>query len=379
MLSKQIYLDYAATTPVDERVLQKMNACMTLRGIFGNPGSLTHDFGQEAAAQVASARQQVANLLGVEARTLIWTSGATEANNLAIQGLAHSIYGKKHIVTSEAEHASILDTCHALETQGFEISYLKPDTRGIISSEQLKALLRPDTLMVSMMHANNETGVLQDIEAIGALTREREIFFHVDAVQSVGKIPLDLKKLPIDLLSLSAHKLYGPKGMGALYVGAWPRVKLQPLLFGGKQERGLRPGTLATHQIVGMGEACYVAQQNLIQESRMITSLRERLWQGIQSLKGVRLNGHPTQKVAGILNVCFSHMEQKALLEAFKGLAVSTAAACHADTTEPSHVLRAMGLSDIDAHRSIRFSIGRMTTIEEIDQTIEIIKRCYVC
>ena len=378
-LIKQLYLDYAATTPVDARVLESMNACMGISGAFGNASSISHDFGRAALDLVAKARQQVASLIGVEPRTLIWTSGATEANNLAIQGLACSGYGKKHIVTVQTEHCSVLDPCKVLERQGFEITYLKPDSEGIISVERVESALRSDTLLVSVMHVNNETGVVQDIKGISTLTRQKEIFFHVDAVQSVGKIPLDLKQIPIDLMSLSAHKLYGPKGVGALYIGTWPRVILQPILFGGGQERGLRPGTLATHQIVGMGEACSIAEAMLPLESTRVSALRDRLWRGIQDLQGVTINGPVKASMGvGILNVCFGHMEQKMLLEAFKKLAVSTAAACHALTPKPSHVLSAMGLSDRNAHRSIRFSMGRFTTAQDIDQTIKLIRSNYL-
>lgn len=377
-LQKQLYLDYAATTPVDARVIQKMNACMGFEGTFGNAASIAHDFGQEALELIAKARAQVASLIGVEPRTLLWTSGATEANNLALQGVARFSEQKKHIVTVQTEHYSVLDTCAYLERQGFEVTYLKPNAEGIISLDMLEAALRPDTLLVSVMHVNNETGVVQDIQGIGVLTRQRNIFFHVDAVQSAGKIPLDLRQISIDLLSLSAHKLYGPKGIGALYVGAWPRVKLQPILFGGGQERGLRPGTLATHQIVGMGEACHIAQEMLPFESERVSALRDRLWQGIHSLKGVSLNGSVNAAIGvGILNVCFNHMEQTVLLKAFKGLAVSRSAACHAANLKPSHVLHAMGLSDIDADRSIRFSIGRFTTEQDIDRAIQLIKENY--
>lgn len=376
---KQLYLDYAATTPVDERVLEKMNACMTFTGIFGNASSKMHTFGQKAAESVAQARKQVAALIGAESRDLLWTSGATEANNLAIQGIAHAGYEKKHIITAKTEHRSVLDVCLFLESQGFEVTYLKPDAIGKVSVETVQAALRTDTLLVSMMHVNNETGVVQDIEGIGAVTRANKVFFHVDAVQSVGKIPINLKTLPVDLLSCSAHKLYGPKGIGVLYMSTWPKVRLAPLLYGGGHERSLRPGTLANHQIVGMGEACHIALLTMQEEAVRVCALRNRLWQGIQHLKGVYLNGDIRNGACGILNVCFSSMPPKALFEALKPLAVSTAAACQANTSEPSHVLLAMGLNEQDAYRSIRFSIGRFTTVEDIDSAIELIVRNYLC
>lgn len=377
---KQLYLDYAATTPVDERVLEKMNSCMTFKGSFGNSGSRGHEFGMRAAECIEEARSWVAALIGVEPRTIIWTSGATEANNLAIQGLARAaISGKKHIVTAQTEHHSVLEPCLFLEAEGFEVTYLKPDASGKISLDKLQAALRKDTLLVSIMHVNNETGVIQDIEAIGNLTRAKKIFFHVDAAQSVGKIPLDLKTMPVDLLSFSAHKMYGPKGIGVLYVSAWPRVPLKPLFLGGGQERGLRSGTLANHQIVGMGEASRLAKDCLLEDASRISALSKRLWEGIQHLKGVKRNGDLSFNATGILNVCFSGMEYKALIEALKPLAVSSSAACHALESGPSHVLRAMGLSDEEAYCSIRFSIGRLSTEQDIDEAIEWIKRSYVC
>jgi len=384
-LNKPIYLDYAATTPVDPKVVQCMMSYLSQEGHFGNPAS-QHEYGKAALQAIEEARSSVAALLSTVPRNIIFTSGATEANNLALKGAA-LFYQRlgNHIVTSETEHRAVLDPCQHLAQQGFEVTYLKPDRQGLIKLEDIESALKQETRLVSIMHVNNETGIIQDIEAIGEMTRKKGILFHVDASQSVGKIPLDLQKLKVDLLSFSAHKMYGPKGIGALYIGDRPLVKLVPQCHGGSQERKLRAGTLPTHQIVGLGEACKMAKEALDCEAQlamtgealaMTGSLRARLWEGIKDLPGVHLNGHfdASKHAAHILNICFAKIEKERLLEVFKGLAISNASACNAITLESSHVLRAMGLSDLDAERSFRFSFGKFTTEEEIDTVIQIIR-----
>lgn len=370
-----IYMDYAATTPVDPKVLEKMVKYMSIDGYYGNPASRSHKFGWEAEEAVDIARQNVADLVKADPREIVWTSGATESDNLAIKGVAH-FYKKKgqHIITSKIEHKAVLDTCRQLEREGFEVTYLDPDPNGIISAEKVESALRDDTILVSIMHVNNEIGTVLPIEEIGELTRSRKIIFHVDAAQSAGKIDIDLQKLKVDLMSFSAHKVYGPKGMGALFVRRKPRVRLEAQTHGGGHERGMRSGTLATHQIVGMGEAFALAAKEMSQESINIERLRQKLWQGISSMEEVFLNGDEKHHVPGILNVSFNFVEGESLIMALKDLAVSSGSACTSASLEPSYVLRALGLNDELAHSSIRFSIGRFTTDEEIEHAIEKIK-----
>ncbi len=371
-MHKPIYLDYAATTPVDPHVAEKMMQCLTQEGIFGNPASRSHLFGWQAEEAVETARRQVADLIQCDPREIVWTSGATESDNLAIKGVA-SFYHKrgKHIVTSKIEHKAVLDTCRQLERDGFEITYLEPDTTGIIHPQQVDAALREETILVSIMHVNNELGTVNDIAAIGKITRARQILFHVDAAQSLGKLPINLSELAIDLMSFSGHKIYGPKGIGVLYVGRKPRVRIEAQMHGGGHERGMRSGTLPTHQIVGMGEACCIAQREMAADQARIQTLKDRLWRGMNSLEAVYLNGHPTQCIPNIVNVSFAYVEGESMMMALKELAVSSGSACTSASLEPSYVLRALGLSDELAHSSIRFSLGRFTTEADIDYTIE--------
>lgn len=367
-----IYLDYAATTPVDPRVVAVLNQYLGRDGLFGNPSSKTHALGQAAADAVETAREHVAALLNADRREIVWTSGATEANNLALFGVmrAYARQGRR-LVTSQTEHKAVLDVCRRLEREGCTVTYLAPHSDGLIAPEQVAAALRPDTVLVSLMHVNNETGVVQDLTAIGAITHSRGVLLHVDAAQGAGKLPLDLQALPVDLLSLSAHKLYGPKGVGALYVRQRPkRVRLEPLLYGGGQERGLRAGTLPTHQIAAMGEAFRIAGERMAVEQARIRELRDRLWQGLAALGEVELNGHSKRNVAGILNVHFAGIAAEALLAALPEMAVSTGSACTSAGHEPSHVLRAMGCDNFQARGAVRFSLGRFTTGEEIAYVI---------
>jgi len=366
-----VYLDYAATTPVDPRVAEKMCAHLTLDGIFGNPASRSHGFGWAAEEAVEEARTQVAALINADPKEIVWTSGATESDNLAIKGAA-AFYQRKgrHILTVKTEHKAVLDTCRHLERQGFEVTYLDPGPDGLLDLDAFEAALRPDTVLASVMHVNNEIGVIQDIAGLGGICRERKVLFHVDAAQSAGKVPFDLQSLPIDLMSLSAHKVYGPKGIGALYVRRKPRVRLEAQIHGGGHERGMRSGTLATHQIVGMGEAFHLARKEMATDNERILSLRNRLWDGIRSVEEVYVNGDLERRVAGNLNVSFAYVEGESLIMALKGLAVSSGSACTSASLEPSYVLRAIGRPDELAHSSIRFSIGRYTSAEEIDYTI---------
>jgi cysteine desulfurase len=370
-----IYLDYAATTPVDPRVAALLGRYLTLAGIFGNPASTTHIFGRQAAQAVETARVQVAALINADPGDIIWTSGATEANNLALLGVMRAYSRKgRHLLTAKTEHKAVLDVCHWLERDGYKVTYLDPDPDGRIPLERVAAALRPDTVLASLMHVNNETGVIQDLAAIGGLTRERGVLLHVDAAQSAGKLPIDLHTLPVDLLSLSAHKLYGPKGIGALYVRQRPvRVRLEPLLYGGGQERGLRAGTLPTHQIAAMGEAFRIAREEMDVEQTWIRELRNRLWRALVALGQVALNGHAEQRVPGILNVSFGGITAEALLADTPEIAVSTGSACTSASNEPSHVLRAMGCDAIRARGAVRFSLGRFTTVEEIDHAAQAI------
>jgi cysteine desulfurase len=363
-----IYLDYSATTPVDPRVAEKMMACLTPDGIFGNPASRSHQFGWKAEEAVEMARRQVADLLGADPREIVWTSGATESDNLAIKGVAH-FYNKKgkHIITSKIEHKAVLDTCRQLEREGFEVTYLTPGSDGIITPQMVADALRDDTILVSLMHVNNEIGTITDIAAIGELTRSHGVLLHVDAAQSVGKLPLDMSAMKVDLLSISGHKMYGPKGIGALYVRRKPRVRLEAQMHGGGHERGMRSGTLPTHQIVGMGEAARICAEEMVSESEHLQALRERFWNGIKDMEEVHVNGSMEQRVSGNLNVSFAFVEGESLLMSLKDLAVSSGSACTSASLEPSYVLRALGLNDELAHSSIRFSFGRFTTDEEVD------------
>ncbi len=369
-----IYLDYSATTPVDPRVAEKMMQCLTLDGIFGNPASRSHRFGWQAEEVVDEARNHIADLIGADPREIVFTSGATESNNLAIKGIAH-FYQKqgKHIITCKTEHKAVLDPCRYLEGEGFEVTYLDPQSNGLVTLQQLEAAMRDDTILVSLMHVNNEIGVIQDVAAIGELCRARKIFFHVDAAQSVGKIAIDVEAMKIDLLSMSAHKIYGPKGIGALFVRRKPRVRLEAQMHGGGHERGMRSGTLPTHQIVGMGEAFRIAKLEMADEEARILTLRDRLWQGLKDIEEVYINGDLERRVPGNLNVSFAYVEGESLIMALKDLAVSSGSACTSASLEPSYVLRALGLSDELAHSSIRFSIGRFTTEEEIDYTVKLL------
>ena len=363
-----IYLDYAATTPVDPRVAEKMIQCLTPDGNFGNPASRSHLFGWKAEEAVETARRQVADLLGADPREIVWTSGATESDNLAIKGVAH-FYSKKgkHIITSKIEHKAVLDPCRQLEREGFEVTYLEPDSNGLITPQQVSDALRDDTILVSLMHVNNEIGTVTDIAAIGEITRAKGVLFHVDAAQSVGKLPINMDEMKVDLLSVCAHKIYGPKGVGALYVRRKPRVRLEALIHGGGHERGMRSGTLPTHQIVGMGEAFRIAGEEMAAETVRLEALRERLWAGVQDMEEVHLNGSDVQRVPGIVNISFAFVEGESLLMSIKDLAVSSGSACTSASLEPSYVLRALGLNDELAHSSIRFSLGRFTTEEEVD------------
>ena len=363
-----IYLDYSATTPVDPRVAQKMSDCLLVDGNFGNPASRSHVFGWKAEEAVENARRQVAELVNADPREIVWTSGATESDNLAIKGVAHFYSSKgKHIVTSKIEHKAVLDTTRQLEREGFEVTYLEPGEDGLITPAMVEAALRDDTILVSVMHVNNEIGTINDIAAIGELTRARGILFHVDAAQSTGKVDIDLEKMKVDLMSFSAHKTYGPKGIGALYVRRKPRVRLEAMMHGGGHERGMRSGTLATHQIVGMGEAFHIAKQEMDSENKRIKALADRFWEQIQGIEELYLNGSATSRVPHNLNVSFNYVEGESLIMALKDLAVSSGSACTSASLEPSYVLRALGRNDELAHSSIRFTFGRFTTEEEVD------------
>ncbi len=370
-----IYLDYSSTSPVDPRVAAKMAECLTLEANFGNPASRSHKFGWKAEEAVENARKQVADLLNCDPREIVWTSGATESDNLAIKGAAH-FYSKKgkHLITSKIEHKAVLDSCRQLEREGFEVTYLDPDKSGIVSAAAVAAAIRPDTILVSLMHVNNEIGVINDLEAIGKVTREHNVIFHVDAAQSTGKLPIDLEAMQVDLMSLTAHKTYGPKGIGALFVRRKPRVRIEPQMHGGGHERGMRSGTLATHQIVGMGEAFHLAKTEMDADNARILKLRNRLLEGLKDMEEVYVNGDLDHRVAANLNISFNFVEGESLMMALRNLAVSSGSACTSASLEPSYVLRAIGLNDELAHSSLRMTIGRFTTDEEIDYTIEKVK-----
>ncbi len=374
-MSTPTYMDYSATTPVDERVAQKMMQHLTMDGDFGNPASNSHYYGWQADEAVKKARQQVADLVGANPKEIVWTSGATESDNLAIKGIAHFYHKKsKHIITLKTEHKAVLDTCRQLEREDFEVTYLDPMPNGLLDLNVLKDAIREDTILVSIMHVNNEIGVIQDIEAIGNLCRENKIFFHVDAAQSAGKVTIDLSKLPVDLMSFSAHKIYGPKGMGALYVCRKPRVRIEAQMHGGGHERGMRSGTLATHQIVGMGEAFAIAQAEMVEENAKIRQLRDRLLAGFVDMEEVVVNGDMENRISGNLNISFNYVEGESLMMAINDIAVSSGSACTSSSLEPSYVLRALGLSDELAHSSIRFTIGRYTTEAQIDKAIDLVR-----
>ena len=370
-----IYLDYSATTPVDPRVAEKMCHHLTIDQNFGNPASRSHKYGWDADDAVTAARQHVADLVNADPKEIVWTSGATESDNLAIKGAAHFYQKKgKHIITLKTEHKAVLDTCRQLEREGFEVSYLDPEENGLVDLKKLEEAMRDDTILVSIMHVNNEIGVIQDIAAIGELTRSKGILFHVDAAQSAGKVPIDLQQLKVDLMSFSAHKIYGPKGMGALYVRRKPRVRIEAQMHGGGHERGMRSGTLAVHQIVGMGEAFRIAKEEMAAENERTRMLREKLFNGIKDLDEIYVNGDLEHRVAGNLNVSFNYVEGESLIMALKDIAVSSGSACTSASLEPSYVLRALGRNDELAHSSIRFTIGRFTTEEDIDYTIKLIR-----
>jgi cysteine desulfurase len=370
--SHPIYLDYSATTPIDERVVAEMLKYMGPTSSYGNPASRSHAYGWDAEAAVEKARQQVAALVGADAKEIIFTSGATESDNLAIKGIAHFNHKKgQHIVTCKTEHKAVLDSTRQLEREGYEVTYLDPEANGLIDLDTLKAALRDDTTLVSIMHVNNEIGVIQDIEAIGQICRERKIVFHVDGAQSAGKVPINLSELPVDLMSFSAHKIYGPKGIGALYVQRKPRIRLEAQMHGGGHERGMRSGTLATHQIVGMGTAFAIAQKEMATENERLLNLRNKLYDGLKDMEEVYVNGDIDQRIAGNINISFNYVEGESLLMALKDLAISSGSACTSASLEPSYVLRALGRNDELAHSSIRFTLGRYTTSADIDTTID--------
>jgi cysteine desulfurase len=366
-----IYFDYSATTPVDPRVSDKMVECLTLEGNFGNPASRSHVFGWKAEEAVEEARQHVADLVNCDPREIVWTSGATESDNLALKGAAHFYKNKgKHIIISKIEHKAVLDSCRQLEREGFEVTYLDPDTKGLISPQAVAEAIRDDTILVSLMHVNNEIGVINDIKAIGQVCRDKKVLFHVDAAQSTGKIDIDLQDMPVDLMSFSAHKTYGPKGVGALYVRRKPRVRLEAQMHGGGHERGMRSGTLPTHQIVGMGEAFRIAKEEMHDEAVRVRALRDRFLKGLEGMEEVYINGDLDHRVPGNINVSFNFVEGESLIMALKDLAVSSGSACTSASLEPSYVLRALGMDDELAHSSLRFSIGRFTTEEDVDTAV---------
>lgn len=367
-----IYFDYSATTPVDPRVAKAMTDCLTMDGNFGNPASRSHLFGWKAEEAVETARQHVADLINADPREIVWTSGATESDNLAIKGIAHFNHKRgKHIITSKIEHKAVLDACRQLEREGFDVTYLDPDSQGLITPEQVAEAIREDTTLVSLMHVNNEIGVINDIGAIGEVCRERKVYFHVDAAQSTGKLPIDVDAMKVDLMSFCAHKTYGPKGVGALYVRRKPRVRIEAQIHGGGHERGMRSGTLPTHQIVGMGEAFRLARLELDKDHDHALAMRDRLLDGVKDMEEVHINGSLEQRVVHNLNVSFAFVEGESLIMSLKDLAVSSGSACTSASLEPSYVLRALGLSDELAHSSLRFSFGRFTTAEEIDYAVK--------
>jgi len=370
-----IYLDYSATTPVDPRVAEKMCDCLTLEGTFGNPASRSHDFGWKAEKLVDQARGDIADLINANPKEIVFTSGATESNNLAIKGAAHFYHKKgKHIITLKTEHKAVLDTCRQLEREGYEVTYMDPEPNGLLDLEKFKAAIREDTIIASVMHVNNEIGVIQDISAIGEICRDNKVVFHVDGAQSAGKVPIDLEAMKVDLMSFSAHKIYGPKGIGALFVRRKPRIRLEAQMHGGGHERGMRSGTLPTHQIVGMGEAFRIAKEEMQADNDKLLRLRNKLWDGLKDMEEVYLNGDLEQRIAGNLNISFNFVEGESLIMALADMAVSSGSACTSASLEPSYVLRALGREDELAHSSIRFTFGRFSTEEEVDYVLSKVK-----
>tara|TARA_B110000444_G_scaffold128201_1_gene120697 strand:- start:2547 stop:3779 length:1233 start_codon:yes stop_codon:yes gene_type:complete len=370
-----IYFDYASTTPADPRVVKKMQECLSLDGNFGNPASRSHAFGWKAEEAAEEARSNVADLVNCDPREIVWTSGATESDNLAIKGAA--LFNKSkgnHIITSKVEHKAVLDSCRQLERQGFEVTYLDPGSNGIVNADMVKEAITEQTILVSIMHVNNEIGVINNIKEIGELTREKGIIYHVDAAQSTGKVAIDLSDLEVDLMSFSAHKTYGPKGIGAMYARRKPRIRLEAQIHGGGHERGMRSGTLATHQIVGMGEAFKIAKEDMTSDNLRIKHLRDKFWNGLKDMEEVYLNGDEHERAAGFLNVSFNFVEGESLIMALKDIAVSSGSACTSASLEPSYVLRAIGLKDELAHSSIRFGLGRFTTEAEVDYTVNLVR-----
>ena len=370
-----IYFDYASTTPADPRVVKKMQECLSLDGNFGNPASRSHAFGWKAEEAAEEARSNVADLVNCDPREIVWTSGATESDNLAIKGAA--LFNKSkgnHIITSKVEHKAVLDSCRQLERQGFEVTYLDPASNGIVNADMVKEAITEQTILVSIMHVNNEIGVINNIKEIGELTREKGIIYHVDAAQSTGKVAIDLSDLEVDLMSFSAHKTYGPKGIGAMYARRKPRIRLEAQIHGGGHERGMRSGTLATHQIVGMGEAFKIAKEDMTSDNLRIKHLRDKFWNGLKDMEEVYLNGDEHERAAGFLNVSFNFVEGESLIMALKDIAVSSGSACTSASLEPSYVLRAIGLKDELAHSSIRFGLGRFTTEAEVDYTVNLVR-----
>ncbi|MFP4607341.1 MAG: IscS subfamily cysteine desulfurase [Thiohalospira sp.] len=376
-MTKPIYMDYSATTPVDPRVAEQMCRYLTpAEGLYGNPASRSHAFGWDSEEAVETARGHVADLINASPKEIVWTSGATESDNLALKGAAHFYQKKgKHIVTMTTEHKAVLDTCRELEREGYEVTYLHPESDGLLDLDKFRDALREDTILASVMHVNNEIGVIQDIEAIGDICRENKVVFHVDAAQSAGKVPIDVEAMKADLLALSAHKAYGPKGMGALYVRRKPRVRIEAQMHGGGHERGMRSGTLPTHQIVGMGEAFRLAKEEMAAESERVRMLRDRMLDGLSDIEEIYINGDLERRVPHNLNLSFNFVEGESLMMALKGLAVSSGSACTSASLEPSYVLRALGRNDELAHSSIRFSLGRFTTEEEIDYAVDVIHK----
>ena len=373
-LSIPIYLDYSSTTPVDERVAKKMSECLTIEGTFGNPASRSHPYGWDSEKLIDEARQNVADLLNADKREIVWTSGATESDNLAIKGAAYFYkenYG--HIITLKTEHKAVLDTMRFLESEGFEVTYLDPKDNGLLDLDELRKAIKPTTTLISIMHVNNEIGVIQDLESIGKICRENKIVFHVDAAQSPGKVDIDVNKFNIDLCALSAHKAYGPKGIGALFVRRKPRIRIQPQMHGGGHERGFRSGTLPTHQIVGMGEAFKIAKQEMTADNKKIKSLRDMLWDGLKDIEEIYLNGDLEQRIPGNLNISFNFVEGESLIMAIKDIAVSSGSACTSASLEPSYVLRALGREDELAHSSIRLTIGKYTTEDEVKHAVTLL------
>ena len=373
-LSIPIYLDYSSTTPVDERVAQKTSECLTIEGTFGNPASRSHPYGWDSEKLIDEARQNVADLLNADKREIVWTSGATESDNLAIKGAAYFYKDKgNHLITLSTEHKAVLDTMRFLESEGFEVTYLDPKDNGLLDLDELRKAIKPTTTLISIMHVNNEIGVIQDLESIGKICRENKIVFHVDAAQSPGKVDIDVNKFNIDLCALSAHKAYGPKGIGALFVRRKPRIRIQPQMHGGGHERGFRSGTLPTHQIVGMGEAFKIAKQEMTADNKKIKSLRDMLWDGLKDIEEIYLNGDLEQRIPGNLNISFNFVEGESLIMAIKDIAVSSGSACTSASLEPSYVLRALGREDELAHSSIRLTIGKYTTEDEVKHAVTLL------